>query len=221
MKIMSGHENGIKPIELQDAKGVAIIHRECFPYYFSTKLGLGFCTHLYRAYTETEGSFGFVIWRNGARVGFVVGGKSNIHAQINRALRKNAAVAMFMRPKLVFKMISNKLSKILQKTKTTTTKMHIVSGEKTDKSRAAKLVLIGVKETVRGTGAATELMQAFCNEAMHRGFEIITLVVSRDNLRARAAYEKAGWTLTDKSGESVEYYVDAAGKTKSAKITTA
>lgn len=220
MKITSGHENGIKPIELQDAKGVAIIHRECFPHYFSTKLGLGFCTHLYRAYTETDGSFGFVIWRNGERVGFVVGGKSNIQAQINRALRKNAAVAMFMRPKLVFKMISNKLSKILQKTKTTTT-IHIVPGEKTDKSCAAKLVLIGVKETVRGTGAATELMQAFCNEAMQGGFEIITLVVSRDNLRARAAYEKARWTLTDKGGESVEYYIDVTGKTKSAKITTA
>jgi ribosomal protein S18 acetylase RimI-like enzyme len=83
----------------------------------------------------------------------------------------------------------------------------VAFGEKADKKKHAKLVLIGIKETARGTGAAAELMQAFRQEAARRGFERVTLVVSRDNSRARAAYEKNGWTLRDEGGESVEYCI--------------
>lgn len=202
-------DDSLRPIEPRDAKEIATLHRQVFPDYSSTKLGLNFCTELYRSYATTEGAFGFVIRRGGECAGFVVGGNKATHNQINRELRGKAAAAMLWRPGLAVKAAVEKLSKFLPKAKLAP-KTLTPSAKKNDKNRAAKLILIGVKEIARGTGAATELMQAFRSEAARRGFETIVLIVRRDNARARAAYEKAGWVLIDKGGESVEYYIAAS-----------
>lgn len=205
---VSDQVDSVSRLESSDAKDVAAIHQQVFPDYSSTKLGLNFCTELYRLYAETEGAFGFVIWSGGERVGFVAGGVPGIHDRINKALRGKAAIAMLTRPSLVIKTFRSKLPRIFRKAKPAA-KSRAPSGEKFNKSHAVKLVLIGVKETARGTGAAAKLMEAFCNEAALQGFEKVMLVVSRDNKRARAAYEKGGWTLNDEGGESVEYYIAA------------
>lgn len=205
---VSDRADAVSRLEPGDAKDVAAIHQQVFPDYSSTKLGLNFCAELYRLYAETEGAFGFVVWSGGERVGFVAGGVPGIHDRINQAMRGKAAIAMLTRPSLVIETFRSKLSRIFRKAKPPK-KSHIPSGEKFNKSRAVKLVLIGVKETARGTGAAAKLMQAFCNEAASQGFERVMLVVNRDNKRARAAYEKGGWTLNDEGGESVEYHVAA------------
>jgi RimJ/RimL family protein N-acetyltransferase len=73
------------------------------------------------------------------------------------------------------------------------------------KMNASKLFLIGISQSGRGTGGAGLLIDAFTNEAFQRGFESVILTVHRDNLRARAAYEKSGWVLNDRGGEAVEY----------------
>lgn len=205
-------DDELRPMEARDAKKVAAIHREVFPDYPSTKLGENFCTELYQSYAKTEGAFGFVLRRGGECVGFVAGGGPGVHEQINQTLRGKAATALLTRPALVAETISDRLPKMFRKAKPSANGSVALNGsvslgEKVDEKRAAKLVLIGVKESARGTGAAAELMQAFRDEAERRGYEKVTLVVSRDNARARAAYEKNGWTLMSEGGESVEYCI--------------
>jgi ribosomal protein S18 acetylase RimI-like enzyme len=206
VKFETVFDNIVRPLKPQDAKHIALIHQQVFPDYPSTKLGLLFCTELYRLYAKTEGAFGFVIWHGGERVGFVAGGNFRIHEQIIHALSGKAAVAMLVRPQIAIKTISKKLSKIFHRGKNIS-KAQLSSNEKLSKNRVAKLVLIGVKENARGTGAAIQLLQSFCCEAKHRGFESVTLSVRSDNVRARAAYEKAGWIIGDNGGESVEYNI--------------
>lgn len=205
-------DDGLRPLETRDAKNVAVLHREVFPDYPSTKLGENFCTELYQSYAKTEGAFGFILRRGGECVGFVAGGIPGVHEQINQTLRGRAATALLTRPALASETISDRLSKIFRKTKPSANGSAPLNGsasfdKKVDVKRAAKLVIIGVKESARGTGAAAELMRAFREEALHRGFETIFLVVRRDNERARAAYEKSGWTLIDRGKEeAVEYF---------------
>ena len=213
MNTSIAHKNKISTFVLDDAEKVAAIHRECFLHYFSTKLGSDFCVAMYRLYAVKKEAFGFVVKRNRECLGFVVGGNSDIHHQINKMLRIKAATKMFMRPKLVFEVLCEKAQRIIKKDKAVPKSQPLsAGGKKIDRSSAAKLVLIGVKEDARGTGAAAELMQSFFEEAKIRGFNSVILTVSRDNLRARRAYEKAGWILIDKGRESVEYYIKTLGE---------
>ena len=203
--------DGLHPIESRDAEEVASIHSNAFPHYFSTELGLAFCTNLYRSYATTDGAFGFVLWRAGKRVGFVVGGVSDIHNKIKRKLLIHTIAATLKRPTFSLHLVREELPIIFRKV----VRLIFASklpGDEVDKSRSADLVLLVVNETARGSGAVGELMEAFVNEAANRGFENVMLTVSRNNDRARRAYEKTGWVLNDNGGDSVEYYFSTADR---------
>ncbi|GHE00172.1 molybdopterin-guanine dinucleotide biosynthesis protein MobC [Allgaiera indica] len=53
-----------------------------------------------------------------------------------------------------------------------------------------------VREEARGCGVGSALVEAACAEARARGHSEVRLDVSDDNLRARALYERAGFTAT-------------------------
>lgn len=196
-------DRSVRPFEHRDASAIAALHRRLFPEYRSTSLGPRFCARMYRRYATTDGAFGFVIWRGGERAGFVVGGGPGVHARINRSLRGAAAAALAMRPALAWKSVTGSLSLRVSKGRRMSSS-HSVPHPR--HQRAAKLVLIGVKENARGTGAAAELLDAFREEAARRGFDTVCLVVNRNNARARASYAKAGWACQDNGGQSVEYH---------------
>jgi len=55
---------------------------------------------------------------------------------------------------------------------------------------------LAVRPEARGQGIGTALIEALCVEAEARGFGAIRLDVIEENLRARALYERLGFTVT-------------------------
>jgi ribosomal protein S18 acetylase RimI-like enzyme len=60
----------------------------------------------------------------------------------------------------------------------------------------ASVVGVFVKPEARGTGLIDQLMAAAKEYAVSQGFEELRLEVHRNNARARAAYERAGFVAT-------------------------
>lgn len=201
----------VAPLERRDVDAVAALHRAVFPAYDSTRLGTGFCRALYGRWVEHPEAFGFVALHEGRPAGFVAGGAEGVHEAVNASLRRRALAALALRPHLLlgartFRRIGRALRR-----RTSAPAAAAASAPRAETREAvptARLVLIGVAAEARGTGAARALMDAFAAEARRRGFARLTLGVARENARARAAYEKAGWTLVDDGGESVEYVLD-------------
>jgi ribosomal protein S18 acetylase RimI-like enzyme len=199
-------KDGIHPIIAQDILALAQIHRKIFADYRSSKLGVRFCKKMFTAYVSDPGAIGFLLWRGGKRVGYVVGGADSLHQKVNSRLRNEAIKAILARPwflvKEVYVRVLNRLKKY------TSHKPKPVANNnpaQSKKKKSAKLILIGLVEEARGTGAAAELLNAFVNRAKELGYAEVNLMVASNNKRAQAAYEKAGWKLVDSSGDSYRY----------------
>lgn len=195
-------KDGIAVLTRADADAVAVLHRRVFPAYRSTQLGSRFCTRMYQTYADLPEAFGFVLRRGGHISGFAVGGGRNIGKQVDSALRTRAVCSAIVHPSLLCK----ELLAIVRKRLRRTPAKHPASSE----VKVAKLTLIGVDEPSRGTGAACLLLSCFVAEAGRRGYSRVILTVDRNNGRARAAYEKAGWKASDGAGNSVQYWVAAS-----------
>ncbi|MEU4690348.1 GNAT family N-acetyltransferase [Actinoplanes sp. NPDC023714] len=59
-----------------------------------------------------------------------------------------------------------------------------------------ELVYLAVDPDVWGAGVASRLLAHVDEEALRAGFESLELWVIDDNVRAKAVYERAGWTPT-------------------------
>jgi ribosomal protein S18 acetylase RimI-like enzyme len=200
----------VRPFGLDDHRDVAALHRKIFPETPSAQLGKRYCRQLYQAYASEADAFGFVLWRGTERVGFVVGGTNDIHEIITRQLRSTAAVSLLSHPKLLISYFG-KLRALITPKRKAAGKNSVSTKPSIEKT--SKLFLIGIDETARGSGGAGSLMNSFMTRAFELGFDKVLLIVHRDNLRARAAYEKSGWVLNDKGGEAVEYYITASSIT--------
>lgn len=198
----------VSPFESKDAEGVAKLYRKVFPQYIASKLGQRFCCALCGAYADHPEAFGFVARRGRETIGFVFGGPLPMQDEINQSLRKRAAFAMMLRPtSMLSRRIWGKIRQLWRQRSTRTVEAAAsdsVRPAENEFDDSAKLVLIGVAETERGRGVAQELLSAFQGEAARRGFGRTILIVEQDNAQARAAYEKAGWTV-EEDGSSLCY----------------
>ncbi len=59
---------------------------------------------------------------------------------------------------------------------------------------------LSVRAGMRGQGIGTALLEALCVEAQARGYRAIRLDVVEENLRARALYERLGFTVRARRG---------------------
>ncbi len=72
---------------------------------------------------------------------------------------------------------------------------YVHPSEDVDIAEATELNSIYIMEHVAGTGVAPALMDAAVEHARDRSDSLITLWVRRENVRARAFYEKSGYCL--------------------------
>ncbi|HEX6127084.1 MAG TPA: GNAT family N-acetyltransferase [Pyrinomonadaceae bacterium] len=196
----------IRLLSKEDSIEVAKIHRKVFDDTPSARLGYEYCRQLYALYATEANAFGHVLLQDGEAVGFVVGGDTNTHDAISSKLRRQAALSSVVRPELLFSLAGKVVKRTLRKrppSSTPTTAPKRDGGGR----RVSKLFLIGILEKARGTGGARQLLDSFVDHAFSLGFDSVVLNVLRTNSRARKAYEKAGWVLNDRGGESVEYYI--------------
>lgn len=211
----------LKPLEAVDSKAIAVMHREIFPDTPSSKLGANYCREMFRLYAAEKEAFGYVLLGGDEYLGYVVGGGPNAHQMITKKLRMKAIAAFLARPKYLIASVPRVFNAISKRT-AGVPKVSPSIDVPTEQVRVAKLFLIGMKESARGTGGAGQLMNAFVSEAFSRGFDRVKLIVYRGNARARAAYEKNGWVLNDKGGESVEYFVSSSlSETTEVSLTSA
>lgn len=194
----------IRPLTEEDSGRVAVIHREVFPDTPSARLGYGYCRRLYAMYATENRAFGRVLLQEGEAVGFVVGGDKGIHEMISKKLRSQAALSSIVRPSLLLSMAGTQIGKRFKNRERAQTLT--AQATNVDRKKVSKLFLIGILAKARGTGGARQLLDSFVEDACSRGYDTVVLNVHRDNARARNAYEKAGWILNDRGGESVEYH---------------
>ena len=194
----------VTPLRAADCDDAARVHRAVFPDTPSAELGIGYCREMFRLYATGGDAFGFGLWRDKEMTGFVVGGVTEIHQRITQQLRGAAARAGLIHPLTALRLATIRVSRSLN---ATVSKADKPPRPPLRDPATAKLFLIGITEAARGTGGAKLLLEAFVRSAFGRGFERVILGVDRDNPRARAAYEKFGFTPNDKGGESVEYFI--------------
>lgn len=215
----SNRSDGTYQIGVEDADSVSALHgRVGFRNDLTWKLGADFCARMYRAYCREPSGFGFIAWRGGARVGFVIGCLPESHRSISRSLMKRAIIAALRHPTiLASKSVLERAAHLAVHPRYTHRHRSRGAAPTTDSRSlqvaAVKLVRIGVIEAARGTGVSRELLSAFVAEAAQRGYRTATLMVARDNLRARRAYERAGWIAVDRDiqSEGMEYFIDLSG----------
>ncbi len=209
--------DGIYPIGLEETVAVAELHgRVGFSGDLSSQLGASFCAAMYRAYCRESSGFGFVAWRAGEPVGFVVGCLPASHRLISRALVKRALVAVLRHPAVLMnKSVLRRAAHLVLRRSPLNWRTAQTNPAKSATPSAPgnaniKLVRIGVVESARGSGVSRDLLSAFAQEATRRGYRAATLMVGCRNYRARGAYEKAGWVPAgpDSKADAMEYTID-------------
>jgi len=205
----------IKQAEPSDVDGMARCHIAAFPGRFMTEMGPRWITGLYHHSIQHKGGISLVAVNEDEKVlGFAVGGDSSIREEF---LHK----AIFRYPHiLLWKFFT---SAIVRRTLLTELfrKLHfrhrssapIASAPQTSNAaRIGNLLSIAVSPQLQGTGIADQLVESFQKASAERGYDILTLGVLTNNLRAVAFYKKHAWHEVHKYGSHTKFQLELTGK---------
>jgi colanic acid biosynthesis glycosyl transferase WcaI len=173
---------------LDDVSGIVVAHREAFPDFFLTLLGERFLRRFYSAMVRDPDALAFVGKIEGRIGGFAVG-TLEPRAFFRKLLFReglgfclDATRALLRRPYFVGRRLLRGLT---------------YRGEAPALQEGAALVSsIAVLPAASGTGLASAMLVAFCDEAARRGSSVVYLLTDRDyNPAANRFYIKAGFSL--------------------------
>ena len=187
----------VSPLMVEEAAEYASLHRRVFPYYNSTRMGLGFCTGLYGQYAVRAEAVGFGAWQGGKLLGLVIGCQNSVAQDIRRSLLKRSVLATIVRPHLLFRgaLLKRVLHYLGRSGGGGDSAPGHSGGLAPGGAGCIKLENIGVASEARGLGIGGLLMDAFCRECLSRGFQTVELFVDTVNHSARRLYEKQGWVI--------------------------
>lgn len=192
----------IVPFEPAHVEGVAQVHSDCFPGFFLTQLGVDFLELYYNHYLKSSFGFGAVALGDDDSVeGFVLG-VTNLDAHDSSFLKRHllAITAIVSRRFLYDATVRQKVWERGRRFARIAMKMKM--GERRPSGQVnlatdpyATLTSLAVRPALRGTGAATDLVDAFGAMVKSKGFPSMRAATALDNHRARAFYEKSGWVV--------------------------
>lgn len=202
----------IKIIEARQAhvSGMAQCHTKSFPGRFMTEMGYNWLCTLYRFFIKHRGSICRVaVDANGKVVGLAVGGDPHIREEF-------LSSAPFRCPHLIFrKFLSKRMVRrvLLQELARKLRRKRAAADSGDTKApsnvvRTGSLLSICVLPNYKGTGVAGKLIESFQLACKAEGYERLTLSVLKQNSHAVAFYQKHGWRQSDKSGESIRFFLD-------------
>ena len=191
-----------------DLNEIAKLHKLCFKEYFLTSLGVNLLGKYYKEYLN-EGA-PFVLAENDENeiIGFCMGyqdatTQAHKNFQSNNKIRlatrlfflccafnKNAWIRVIAKIKSIFRRAKHRKDPVKKNNKSNT---------------VGSLLSICLDSKYRGTDIAKTLVIKFEDELKAMGIEEYTLSVYSTNARARAFYEKTGFSFHCEEGDSIIY----------------
>ncbi len=179
------------------------VHMECFPDYFSTRLGFKLLKSFYGEYLKKFPHL-FVVAVDetndkivGLTNGYVIG------QNIRDSFVKSNFLKLLLRGVYLLvtfdKIAWGKVGKFLKKSKDTN-----VNSNK-PKDGEGDLLSICTLPAYRGSGASVKMVEKFEEGLKELSIDTYYLSVFSDNERARAFYEKCGFELFDENSIEVKY----------------
>lgn len=188
----------MRPSEVAE---VATLHRTTFPDYESSRLGPAFCQRLLNAYSVRTDACVLVAGGDGGPItGYLVGCPPRVQRAVNDDLALRGAVAYGARALRSPKQVAAGLGTAWRRARRVVTQRirpstpsAVPTPVEQQREAGARVVLIGVAASARGTGVGDALLEGFADRARGWGATRADLVVEADNAPARRAYERNGW----------------------------
>ena len=189
-----------------DMVEISEVHRVCFPNSFSTKLGIGLLSSYYSEfYAENPTLFYLCINTQGKICGFVMGyilGKTQAIASFMKKNRIRIAFSVLLLllkfDKLAWKKIGNFFSK----------KKAVTDEAATNKDGQGDLLSICVTDEMKGTGAASALVEKYHDAIKDLGCSKCYLTCETSNPRGLAFYRKLGYTIDSETQAKICFRKD-------------
>lgn len=189
-------------------------HRTCFASSFGTKVGYAYSRRSMEWFLAGDNRFLFHVTSHGKVIGYCGGfqskgiGDGSTSGMMQFAM-KEAITGIIKKPWLLFNkeirpfyplIFKNIYRKIFAK------QIVFQPTPSNNFSNIIGLVVIGVLPAYRGKGCFNLLMQHFAEVCKKRGSYQMRLSVRTSNVRAIAAYKKAGWLIGAQKKETIEMY---------------
>lgn len=209
----------IRPARSDDVAPLATLHRQCFPDYQSSRLGMAFCRRLFETYLERpDVAVHVAVGDDQLLQGYFVGATADTQREVTRSLTRWAALAslgqLIKSPSKIAQVVTRGRRLLRsQPTRRSSTPPDVdqVHPAPTDadppEPTSFRLVLIAVVKAARGAGVSGALLDQFVEQASSRGFILADLVVEESNHSAQRCYLRYGWELVahDPGDPSVRY----------------
>jgi ribosomal protein S18 acetylase RimI-like enzyme len=190
---------------------VALCHIQCFPNSFGIRLSFNYTKRSLEWFLVGENRFLFHIESDNKVIGYCGGfrssfaGDGSTSSMLQYAIRE-AMEGLIKKPYLLFHpdvlkrypLIFRNIFRISFNSKKNTSVNY-------DNTKIG-LVVIGVHPDYRGKGVFDLLMKNFEQESQKRDASKITLSVKASNLRAIAAYKKAGWQIDAETKKDINMF---------------
>lgn len=196
----------IRAASESDMKEVAQVHKVCFPFSFSTKLGVGLLSSYYAEfYKETPYLFYVCTNIDGVICGFVMGyvlGRSNA----SKKFLKNNLFSIGLKILLLLicfdKQTWKKVGCTLFKKKSNPSEVS------DNKNGEGDLLSICVTDEMKGTGAAAALVKEFHKALVSHGHKVCYLTCETSNPRGVAFYKKLGYDISEQTTDKICFRKD-------------
>ncbi|MBR2404956.1 MAG: GNAT family N-acetyltransferase [Clostridia bacterium] len=188
-----------------DLKAIAKVHSACFKEYFLTSLGNDLLSKYYGEYIDENAPFILAVNEHGQIAGFCMGyltgskARDKFESKYKWQLTSKLLGLCLMCNKNAWVRVSSKIKDVLKSFKSKN--QANINPEKPKGS----ILSICVMEEFRGTNVAGTLVDKFESELKDRNIETYTLSVYTTNARARAFYEKKGFSVLNENKDSTNY----------------
>ena len=185
------------------------MHLKCFPGYYLTHLGRGIVRETYDQYFKSNLLVPIVAMSEGRVIGFISGTypggsievdfwQKNFYRVVWRMI-----LGLMRLDGVIWRGLLNRLGRIPKAVKRKFVKQsdeaNSVGMSLRDEENVGWLVSIAVLPEARGCGVAQKMMDCFVSLEVLRGVKHIRLCVYKNNVRATAFYEKAGFSRVKES----------------------
>jgi len=192
----------IRTATQDDLKDIAVLHKECFPDYFLTKLGLNLLAKYYKEFMTAGDIFLIDIDANTLN-GLLVGTPLSSVGRNN--FIKHNRIALVLRVLwLCIKFDNDTWDRVFGYIKPSM-RQNDNNSEVNPSEIEPSLLSICVSDNCKGKGIAKNLVEEFGKRLIVAGYRGYTLTVHKSNTRANNFYEKMGMTTYKETDSEYGY----------------
>ncbi|HXS38216.1 MAG TPA: GNAT family N-acetyltransferase [Flavipsychrobacter sp.] len=195
----------VSPYTIDDIEMLVPIHMSAFKGYMNSSMGKNYVRKFLQWFLTYPNAITLKAEMEGQICGYVVGAPLNYGSAMNRDLFKTGVIGILTHPGI---MIHENFIKAVK------AKFKMLIGKKPAKvtinnpeGNGISLISIAVSPKFSGNGVGKEIMKSFEKSAA-LNMDYMRLSVYDYNTRARAVYEKSGWTPRQQVDKTVYYYKD-------------